>query len=364
MTNKKYNIVFVLPGIAPGINGGYKMVYEYANRLAQDGLNVIIYYDNSHILSRYKVPEFVKNFARNYFTHKGPKWFNLDQRVRNISSKQIISSSFFEQTDIAVATAASTVKVVSDKFPSARKVYFIQDYEADSTGQSWESSERYVRSTYKAGFVNIVVSKWLKDIVDSVSGKSSIYIRNPIDLSKYRPINAIESRNPLIIGMLYHESPRKGCEYTWDAITLVKEKYPQLSVQMFGACSPPKTMPEWVEYLQDATQEETISLYNSVGIFASGPIKEGFGLTSLEAMACGAALITSDNLGAHEYASQGVNALFSPVKDSVAMARNIEYLINHNSKRIEIARLGVEVAKKYSWTNAYRHFKSALIGNS
>ena len=40
----KTNVVFLLPGVDHGPVGGYKVVYEYANRLVYDGWSVTLVY--------------------------------------------------------------------------------------------------------------------------------------------------------------------------------------------------------------------------------------------------------------------------------------------------------------------------------
>lgn len=78
-------------------------------------------------------------------------------------------------------------------------------------------------------------------------------------------------------------------------------------------------------------------------------------------MACGTALVSSDNLGAMEYAVDGKNALLSPIKDVESMEVNIERLLEDDKKRIELASEGVKTASNYSWSKAYSDFKEAIL---
>ena len=351
----------MLPRISPVPIGGYKMVYEYANRLVADGFDVAIFYDNTAVMEKYKLPEVVKRIIINKRTIDSPTWFNLDTRIERKSSRDRNLAAFFSSVDIAIATGADTVSIVKNKFKSAKGVYFVQDFEFDSTGQNWKNSEEQLYSTYNAGLTKITISKWLKDVIDSHSQEQAIYVRNPLDTDIYRVITPIDKRNTNSIGMLFHDRPRKGCKYTLAALKAVKKDYPNIRVEMFGACPPPDKCPDWINYHQSASQKETVKIYNSVSIFASGPIREGFGLTALEAMACGAAVVSSDNLGAREYAIDGENSLLSPVKDVNAMKKNIEILLKDDDKRRAIARAGVKTARKYSWQVAYKEFKSAIL---
>lgn len=354
-------IAFVLPRISTVPIGGYKMVYDYANKLADDGFDVAIFYDNSLVMSKYNIPEFIKRFLINKRTKKSPVWYELNSNIEKKSSRDKNIAPFFNSVDIAIATGAGTVNLVKKFFKKSKKVYFIQDFETDKTGESWSNSAEEVYATYNAGLINITVSKWLKEIVDQKSNKQTIYVRNPLDTNKYKAVMPINKRNKNIIGMLYHDRPRKGCKYTLEAIKKARDKFPNIKLIMFGACPPPKNLPEWITYYENASQEQVVQIYNSISIFASGPIKEGFGLTSLEAMACGAALVSSDNLGAMEYAMDGKNALLSPVKDVEGMKVNIEKLLEDDEKRIKLANEGIKTASKYSWSKAYLDFKKAIL---
>ena len=354
-------IAFVLPRISSVPIGGYKMVYEYANKLADDGFDVAIFYDNSLVMDKYKLPEFIKRIIIKKRTKKSPVWYKLNPNIEKKSSRDKELDSFFASVDVAIATAAGTVNLVKKFFKKSKKVYFIQDFEADETGESWSNSAEEVYDTYNAGLINITVSKWLKEIVDQKSDKQTIYVRNPLYTNKYKVLTPINKRDKNIIGMLYHDRPRKGCKYTLESVKRVKDTFPNIRLIMFGACPPPKNLPSWITYYENASQEQVIQIYNSISIFASGPVKEGFGLTSLEAMACGAALVSSDNLGAMEYAIDGKNALLSPIKDVESMKVNIEKLLEDDKKRIELAHEGVKTASNYSWSKAYSDFKNAIV---
>ena len=54
------NICFVLPQMLRKPVGGYKMVYEYANRLSDNWHNVAILFLNDNALKRFKVPKLLR----------------------------------------------------------------------------------------------------------------------------------------------------------------------------------------------------------------------------------------------------------------------------------------------------------------
>ena len=82
--NKK--ITFLFPGIANRAIGGYKVVYEYANRLVADGHKVNFVYSGSLFWKKkslyFKLTNcvrYIQMFIKGYGCRK---WFNLDKRVK------------------------------------------------------------------------------------------------------------------------------------------------------------------------------------------------------------------------------------------------------------------------------------------
>lgn len=344
-------ISFILPGFSRYPVGGYKIAFEYANRLANHGYDVqLIFLNNNH----WKKLGLLQRGFVYLATQYEPKWFTLNKNIKKIS---YCDKKFKRKipTDIAVATAVETAYPTEKICPEAHKMYLIQDFE------NWNVSNEYLYSTYKLGFKNIVIAKWLKKVVDKYSLQPSIYIRNPLNITQYQVHNSIEKRDKYTIGMLYHSAPYKGSTETFSSLCKLKDRFPELKIIMFGTCDPPKNLPTWVKYYKNASQQQTIDIYNKISIFISGSIKEGFGLTGLEAMACGAALVTTDYDGAKEYAVNKVNSLMVPVKDWKSLREKVAYLIVNDNVRKEIAKKGVQTARKFSWSEAYRRFADTIL---
>lgn len=349
----KMKISFILPGFTRHPVGGYKIVFEYANRLSKNGFDVQIVFLNNN---RLKKLGWMRRVPLYLATQYEPRWIKLNKNIKKIS---YCDTEFNQKikTDIAIATAVETVYPTEKICLQAHKIYFIQDFE------DWNVSKKYLYSTYKLGFKNIVIAKWLKDIVDKYSLQPSVYIRNPLDITQYRVFNPIENRNKYTIGMLYHSGSYKGSAETFESLCRLKDRFSELKIIMFGTCDPPKDLPEWVTYYKNASQEQTVKIYNNINIFVCGTIKEGFGLTGLEAMACGATLVTTDYEGAKEYAINGINSLTVPVKDWKNLREKVAYLMMNNDVRMKLANKGIETARNFSWEKAYFKFVNAIMNS-
>ena len=349
------NICFVLPKFARQPIGGYKMIFEYSNRLVDGGHKAVLMFLNDDALKQFYFPNFFKKIAANYLTIKEPRWFDLNPEIVKISNLDKNIKKYLKNIDICFATGIETVAPLKEFFPQSRHCYFIQGYE------TWRDSEAYIHKTYALGMTNIVVASWLKDLVDQYAVKPSILIKNPIDLSVYRMTKLLRNRKQHTVALLYHESENKGLKYSLAALDILKVKYSDLEVQMFGTPVKPKGIPEWISYTRGASQKKTVEIYNSVEVFLCASIEEGFGLTGLEAMACGAALVSTSYKGVFEYAIDNKNALLSPIRDVSALVRNVSELFENKEKRVELVDNGLRTVQKFSWDSALNRLEAVIM---
>ena len=340
------NICFVLPRYSRNPIGGHKIVYEYTNRLCLKGYNIYILYLNNKTFEEYDIPECIRPMASNIMTKIEPKWFKLDKKIKKLSALSAIDIKKLNAMDICIATGVETVKQCEILFPIAKKVYFIQGRE------TWVADEAYVNDTYKRGFNNIVISSWLKKVVDQYSLKPATLIRNPIDLNIYKQIIPNEKRKLHTIGLLYHTDENKGLRYSYQVLEKLKGKYNDLDVYMFGTREPDKKFPALKKFVKNASVDNLVELYNTVSVFICSSIYEGYGLTGMEAMACGAALVSSDYEAVHDYAVNNENALLSPVGDVDKMVGNVIYLFENENERSRLSKAGIKSLEKFNWDTA------------
>jgi L-malate glycosyltransferase len=66
-------------------------------------------------------------------------------------------------------------------------------------------------------------------------------------------------------------------------------------------------------------------------------------------MACGCALVTTDNGGFDDFAIDGETALVSPPRDVDSMAHNIVTLLTDDGQRVRIGRTGNRYYRRFDW---------------
>ncbi len=111
-----------------------------------------------------------------------------------------------------------------------------------------------------------------------------------------------------------------------------------------------------VRFLGRVSELELITLYSLADVFAFPSFFEGFGVPPLEAMACGAPVITSNTSSLPEVV--GDAALLVDPHDTNELARAITRLIEDEQLREELRQKGYEQVKQYSWPDSARKMLS------
>lgn len=357
MINSKLKINFLLPFAGNKPIGGFKIAYEYANRLAERGHTVNLVHPSYTFKDtflnnlKYKLSYIVRKINKSY---RPDNWFKLNSAV-NVLWIPSIQDKYIPDADVLIATAWRTASCgVNLSETKGRKYYFIQHFE------TWNGPEDEVIATWKMPFKKIVIAKWLREIADSY-GEESIYVPNAFDFSEFGMDTPPGQRDPNTVMMLYNNLKFKGSEFGIEAFKKVKQKAPGLKIILFGVPGAPAGLPDWFEYNQTPERKHLRALYNRASVFVSPSFAEGFPLPPAEAMVCGAALAASDIGGHREYAIDNETAVMFEPGNTGSIAEAILKLLNDNDKRIKMAYRGNEYIKQFTWERAVREFEEAII---
>lgn len=96
------------------------------------------------------------------------------------------------------------------------------------------------------------------------------------------------------------------------------------------------------------TNEELVYLYNCCELFVYPSFFEGFGLPPLEAMACGAAVVTSNVTSIPEVVGKDA-PMFNPF-DEDDMYKKIKDILDTDEYRLKLKEYGVSRSKQFSWS--------------
>ncbi len=105
----------------------------------------------------------------------------------------------------------------------------------------------------------------------------------------------------------------------------------------------------YVRFVGRVTEEEKVRLYRSAWAFVMTSPKEGWGLTCLEAQACGTPVIASDSPGLREAVRHGEGGLLVPHGDRDALEEAIDRVVAQPALRADLAAGALRYASEFSW---------------
>jgi glycosyltransferase involved in cell wall biosynthesis len=209
----------------------------------------------------------------------------------------------------------------------------------------------------------VCVSKWLYDIgtVKGVPDEELVHVSNGLRHEKYRLVSPIETRS-MVVSTAYHDHPQKGAEDSLAVLTEVRRHVPEIEAIILSQVPPRHETAPWMTVVTDPPQEFIVNeIYNRSRIFLCASHYEGFGFPSVEAMACGAALVTTANGGSADYAFHRATALVCDRGDVAGLASNVLRLLRDDKRRIRIARHGMEYVRTHlDWDASARKLEGCL----
>lgn len=109
-------------------------------------------------------------------------------------------------------------------------------------------------------------------------------------------------------------------------------------------------------------KEDLIQMYNITHLVVFPSLYEGFGLPVIEAMACGARVLTSNTSSLKEIA-KGHATLVSP-KSVHSIAKGIRYVLENPVETLRVAEQSVEYAKSFTWKSVAERMMNQIITNN
>jgi glycosyltransferase involved in cell wall biosynthesis len=340
----------------PGYNwfpsGGYRVVYEYANRFASRGHSVSVVHPRR---LRFQPP--VKLSMRQRFRRTkydvielvstpAIDWQPIDPRVK-LLFVPTSDERHLPDADVLFATGWQTVSSVLQS-PQAKgeKFYLIQGYE------TWLGPKNLVNQTWLAPINKVVVSRWLLELGNTIGASNLTYIPVAVDHHLYRVLRPIPTR-PRQVVMALSWVAIKGSKDGIKALEIAKQNFPDLRVVLFGNSRRPPWVPAWMKYFPNPEQKRIVNdFYNGSSIVLSPSLSEGFGLPPAEGAACGCAIVATDIQGHREYVQDNLTGLLSPPQDPKSLARNLCLLLGNDELRIRLAHSANEVIKQLSWDHS------------
>lgn len=334
-------INFILP--FKRMTGGIRVVYIYANYLVEQGHDVVCYvpmlsYRGKGQSFLYRLKASLGN------TIKKDNWFDNKFEIKIVP---IISERFIRDADISIATAWQTAYDLA-KFPisKGKKFYLVQDYEI------FNGEKDEIEASYRLPMTIITVTQSLKNTLKKYTGNKIEVVYNGIDESEYLRAEK-KSNEDLVIMMMYHESKHKCSQEGLEIISKLKEKFPEIKVNIFGRRIPEK-LPNSYNVLVNPDRKYIFEMYRESDIYLFTSEVEAWGLPIIEAMANKCAVIGRKR-GALEEIYDGENAIIVENLNNI-FSKVIE-LNSDREKLKKVQESAYETVKQMNWKNSCSKFE-------
>jgi mannosyltransferase len=204
------------------------------------------------------------------------------------------------------------------------------------------------------------------DAVIATSDASAAYLQRPatvvlhgVDPDLYRPppdraaafgVSGLPGKYG--IGCFGRVRAQKGTDVFVEAMCALLPYYPDFSAVVIGSVTPDQRafaralearvaeagLTDRVRFLGELPIEDVPPWYQRIAIYAFTSRNEGFGLTLLEAMAAGAALVAARAGGAERVVTDGETGVLVPPGDVAALVAALEPLLRDPERAAEMGR--------------------------
>ena len=229
---------------------------------------------------------------------------------------------------------------------------FFQDFEI------WDNRKFGIES-YKLPLQKIVISSWINNRLKEELGIGPFpIVYNGLETEIYNCENRT-SHSGINFLMLNHTLRKKGVKEGLEVYRRIHNDHPETKLRMFGMCTN-DNIPQNIEYHQNPLKDELVSLYKDTDIYIFPSLEEGWGLTPLEAMACGCAVIGTNTGFVLDFGKHKDNMMISEPGDVSGMVENIELILENKHLLMTVQKNGLQVAEKLNWKEAAKRFLSLL----
>lgn len=337
------NILFLVP--EPSMNGGSRVISIYAQYLAARGNDVTLVYRRRTL--RWKLKAIVKKFINFEFSEllkvTSDTYYSHYRDLSGVTLKAIsekkenFSSESYRGYDAYIATWWETAYWLNEVSAEDRKkFYFLQHLESVIDFCPADK----VNATFNFPLHKFSVASWISEEVQRLGNQSYIpVISNAVDHSRfYVPPGALPK--PKVFCSMYSPSNFKRASLTISLLEELHKEDELVRLVLFSGEPLPMSMklPDWIDIFVRPSPEVLREIYSTSCGYIFSSDQEGFGLTVLEALACGCPVVATRAGCVADYIEHEVNGYVADVNDIRGHFRNIKSLAQLDSESLSDMR--------------------------
>ena len=225
--------------------------------------------------------------------------------------------------------------------------------------------EKKALASYLVDAPIISLSQWHRQLILQGTGRNSTIIPGGVDHKIFHPFpkKSLTSGRLSIAYILRskeHGYTWKGSEDFWEACRQLTHLVPNFNIQVVAPEGASYPAPVPYEMVKATTDSEMAKFYAQADIFVSTSYFESFSMPLLEAMACGTAVVTTDNGGNRDYAKDGENCLLVPPSDIKQLTLTLAHLLTQEKLRNQLAQTGLHFSQSWTWRHSADKLETLL----
>jgi glycosyltransferase involved in cell wall biosynthesis len=178
-----------------------------------------------------------------------------------------------------------------------------------------------------------------------------------VDLDGYAP-PADGERDPDLLLYLGRIKKYKGLDVLIQTVALLADRFPKVRLEVAGSGDDVPRLTEIakklgvsdrVKFLGRVSESEKIALYRRSMVALNSSLKEGWGLTSIEANGCGTPVVASDVPGLCDSVQDGKTGFLVPFGDAKAMAERVGRILGDSELASRLQVQSLEWACSHTW---------------
>lgn len=188
------------------------------------------------------------------------------------------------------------------------------------------------------------------------------------DLARYHPGDGGKIGNRILyVGRI---KKYKGLDVILRAAASLKADLPDLELDIAGSGDDVPRLKElarslgmesWTRFLGFVTEEKKVELYSGARVVVNSSLKEGWGLTSIEANACGTPVVATDVPGLCDSVRDGETGFLVPFGDVSGFAAALRKILADPETAAVMRANGLAWAGAHTWEKAYEVTRQALL---
>lgn len=350
----------------PYAGGAEVHLHEIFSRLGARGHQVTLLccgFDQAPAQEEYDRMRIIRRGGRLLFNWGVPGWTRelmrretFDVVVDDINKIPFYSARFVEKPILTVVHHLFGKAIFREVNPIAGTYVYL--------------AESLVPRYYRGLPVMAVSESTRDDLVSKGMSRELIrVVHNGIDLAQYTPDPAAPKEPNPTICFLGRVKRYKSIDHLLHAIARLQTEMPNLAAHIIGSGGDEarlKTITGQlgiagrVTFHGFAEAKRKIDLVRRSWVVVCPSVKEGWGLTNIEANACGTPVICADVPGLRDSARDGQTGLLYPYGDIGALTDRIRRLLTDAELRARLERGALEWAQRFSWDRAADETEATL----